>query len=282
MAIAITPLSDALAAEIGGVDLTEPLNEETAQSIRRAWLDHLVVVFRGRELSQEDHERYCHAFGEFERVKSGRSKDDENPHVMYVSNITDEGFKTTLQDGEMWFHSDQCYFEQPVSATTLYAEEVPSRGGNTRFANCYAAYEELPEDLKRRIDEKRALNAYDYGDQMQIKDRTRPADAPQFVHPIVRTHPETGRKSLYVSPAFSTRFEGMTAAESKPMMDYLYEHAIQSRFGCRLHWEKGSLALWDNRVSLHHAVADYFGEVTAHRRVMRRATIEGEVPIPAC
>lgn len=101
------------------------------------------------------------------------------------------------------------------------------------------------------------------------------------MHPIVRCHPESGRKSLCLSPAFTTRFEGMTERESAPLINFLYEHATQSQFGCRLHWQKGSLALWDNRFSLHHAVADYFGEVAKHRRIMRRATIEGEVPIAA-
>ena len=275
MPITITPLSDALAAEIGGINLTEPLNEETAQSIRRAWLDHLVVVFRGRELSQDDHERYCHAFGEFERVKSGRSKDDENPHVMYVSNVTDEGFKTTLEDGEMWFHSDQCYFEQPVSATTLYAEEVPSRGGNTRFANCYAAYEVLPEDLKHRINGKRALNAYDYGDQMQIKDRTRPADAPQFVHPVVRTHPETGRKALYINRLMTEHIVDMNRDESNEVLATLYDHIEQKRFVYEHVWRPGDLVMWDNRCTLH-ARTDFD---PSERRKLRRITIKGDRPI---
>ena len=275
MPITITPLSDALAAEIGGINLTEPLNEETAQSIRRAWLDHLVVVFRGRELSQDDHERYCHAFGEFERVKSGRSKDDENPHVMYVSNVTDEGFKTTLEDGEMWFHSDQCYFEQPVSATTLYAEEVPSRGGNTRFANGYAAYEDLPEGMKRRIEGKRALNAYDYGNQMQIKDRTRPADAPQFVHPVVRTHPETGRKALYINRLMTEHIVDMSRDESNEVLATLYDHIEQKRFVYEHVWRPGDLVMWDNRCTLH-ARTDFD---PSERRKLRRITIKGDRPI---
>ena len=274
MAIAITPLSNALAAEIGGVDLTQPLNGETARSIRRAWLDQLVVVFRGRKLSQEDHERYCHAFGEFERVKSGRSKDDENPHVMYVSNVTDEGFKTTLEDGEMWFHSDQCYYEKPVSATTLYAEEVPSSGGNTRFANCYAAYESLPEDMRRRIDGKRALNAYDYGDQMLIKDRTRPADAPQFVHPVVRTHPETGRKALYVNRLMTEHIVDMNRDESNEILTTLYDHIEQTRFVYEHVWLPGDLVMWDNRCTLH-ARTEFD---PSERRKLRRMTIIGDRP----
>ena len=275
MALTITPLSDALAAEIGGVDLTQPLDEETAQAIRRAWLDHLVVVFRGRDLSQADQERFCNAFGAFERVKSGRAMDDDNPHVMYVSNVTDEGLKTTLEDGEMWFHSDQCYFEQPVSATVLYAEEIPSRGGNTRFANCYAAYEALPEGIKRRIDGRRALNAYDYGDQMQIKDGARPADAPQFVHPVVRTHPETGRKAIYVNRLMTEHIVDLKRDESDEILATLYRHVEQPRFVYEHVWRPGDLVMWDNRCTLH-ARTDFD---PAERRKLRRMTIKGNRPV---
>ena len=275
MAITITPLSDALAAEIGGVDLTQPLDAETAQAIRRAWLDHLVVVFRGRELNQEDQERFCNAFGAFERVKSGRAMDDANPHVMYVSNVTDEGLKTTLEDGEMWFHSDQCYFEQPVSATVLYAEEIPSRGGNTRFANCYAAYETLPERIKRRIDDRRALNAYDYGDQMQIKDGARPADAPQFVHPVVRTHPETGRKAIYVNRLMTEHIVNMNRDESDEILATLYRHVEQPRFVYEHVWRPRDLVMWDNSCSVH-ARTDFD---PAERRKLRRMTVKGDRPV---
>ncbi len=275
MALTITPLSDALAAEIGGVDLTQPLDKETAQAIRRAWLDHLVVVFRGRDLNQEDQERFCHAFGEFERVKSGRAMDDDNPHVMYVSNVRDEGLKTTLEDGEMWFHSDQCYFEQPVSATVLYAEEIPSRGGNTRFANCYAAYEALPEGIKHRVDGRRALNAYDYGDQMQIKDGARPADAPQFVHPVVRTHPETGRKAIYVNRLMTEHIVDINRDESDEILATLYRHVEQPRFVYEHVWRPGDLVMWDNRCTLH-ARTDFD---PAERRKLRRMTIKGDRPV---
>ncbi len=275
MAITITPLSDALGAEIGGVDLTQPLDEETAQAVRRAWLDHLVVVFRGRDLNQQDQERFCHAFGAFERVKSGRAMDDANPHVMYVSNVTDEGLKTTLEDGEIWFHSDQCYFEQPVSATVLYAEEIPSRGGNTRFANCYAAYETLPEGIKRRIDGRRALNAYDYGDQMQVKDGARPADAPQFVHPVVRTHPETGRKAIYVNRLMTEHIVDMNRDESDEILATLYHHVEQPRFVYEHVWRPNDLVMWDNRCTLH-ARTDFD---PAERRKLRRMTIKGDRPV---
>ena len=275
MAIVVTHLSDVLGAEIGGVDLTQALDDETVVAIRRAWLDHLVVVIRGQDLSQADQERFCRAFGEFERVKSGRAKDAENPHVMYVSNVRDEGLVTTLEDGEMWFHSDQCYYEQPVSATTLYAEEVPSRGGNTRFANCYTAYAALPEDFRRRVEGRRALNAYDYGDQMLVKDAPRPADAPQFVHPVIRTHPETGRKAIYVNRLMTEHIVDMDKGESDEILDILHAHLEQPQFVHEHVWRPGDLLMWDNRCTLH-ARTDFDPK---ERRKLRRMTIKGDRPV---
>jgi taurine dioxygenase len=274
MQLEITPLTDVIAAEIGGVDLTRPLDDETVTAVRQAWLEHLVVVFRGRPLGQDDQERFCHAFGEFERVKSGRSMNEGNPHVMFVSNVTNEGFKTTLEDGEMWFHSDQCYYEEPVSATTLYAEEVPSSGGNTRFANCYAAYETLPDDIKARIEGRKALNAYDYGDQMLMKDGPRPGDAPQFVHPVVRTHPETGRKALYVNRLMTEHIVDMDQDESDELLDTIYRHIEQPRFIYEHVWRPGDLLMWDNRCTLH-ARTDFD---PAERRKLRRMTLKGDRP----
>ena len=275
MAIAITPMSDVLGAEIGGVDLTRPLDDGTVAAIRRAWLDHLVVVLRGQGLSQLDQERFCQAFGEFERVKSGRAKDADNPHVMYVSNVRDEGLTTTLEDGEMWFHSDQCYFERPVSATTLYAEEVPSRGGNTRFANCYAAYEALPDDIRRRVDGRRALNAYDYGDQMLVKGGPRPADAPRYVHPVIRTHPETGRKTIYVNRLMTEHIVDMDKGESDEILEFLYDHVERPDFVHEHVWRPSDLLMWDNRCTLH-ARTDFDPN---QRRKLRRMTIKGDCPV---
>jgi taurine dioxygenase len=275
MAIAITPMSDVLGAEIGGVDLTRPLDDGTVAAIRRAWLDHLVVVLRGQVLSQVDQERFCQAFGEFERVKSGRAKDADNPHVMYVSNVRDEGLTTTLEDGEMWFHSDQCYFERPVSATTLYAEEVPSRGGNTRFANCYAAYEALPDDIRRRVDGRRALNAYDYGDQMLVKGGPRPADAPRYVHPVIRTHPETGRKAIYVNRLMTEHIVDMDKGESDEILEILYDHVERPDFVHEHVWRPSDLLMWDNRCTLH-ARTDFDPN---QRRKLRRMTIKGDRPV---
>ena len=275
MAIAITPMSDVLGAEIGGVDLTRPLDDGTVAAIRRAWLDHLVVVLRGQVLSQVDQERFCQAFGEFERVKSGRAKDADNPHVMYVSNVRDEGLTTTLEDGEMWFHSDQCYFERPVSATTLYAEEVPSRGGNTRFANCYAAYEALPDDIRRRVDGRRALNAYDYGDQMLVKGGPRPPDAPRYVHPVIRTHPETGRKAIYVNRLMTEHIVDMDKGESDEILEILYDHVERPDFVHEHVWRPSDLLMWDNRCTLH-ARTDFDPN---QRRKLRRMTIKGDRPV---
>jgi taurine dioxygenase len=275
MALTITKLSDALGAEIGGVDLTRALDAETVSAIRRAWLDHLVVVFRGRALGQTDQERLCLAFGAFEHVKSGRAMDDDNPHVMYVSNVRDEGLRTTLEDGEMWFHSDQCYFEQPVSATVLYAVEVPSSGGNTRFANCHAAYDALPDGVKHKLDGLKALNAYDYGDNMLVKDGPRPADGPSWVHPVIRTHPETGRQAIYVNRLMTEHVVGMDAAESDELLRMLYDHVEQPRFVHEHVWRPHDLVMWDNRCT-QHARTDFD---PAERRKLRRMTVKGDRPV---
>jgi taurine dioxygenase len=275
MTISITPLSDACGAEIGGVDLTQPLDAETASEIRRAWLDRLVVVFRGRELGQDDQERFCRAFGEFERVKSGRAMDDDNPHILYVSNVRDEGLRTVLEDGEMWFHADQCYFEQPVAATVLYAIEVPSVGGNTLFANCYAAYDALDDAIRRRLDGLSALNAYDYGDNMLVKDGPRPEDAPRWVHPVIRTHPETGRKAIFVNRLMTEHIVDMDADESRDLLETLYDHVEQPRFVFEHVWRPGDLVMWDNRCTLH-ARTDFD---PSERRKLRRMTLRGDVPV---
>ena len=175
----------------------------------------------------------------------------------------------------MWFHSEQCYFEQPVAATVLYAVEVPSSGGNTRFANCRAAYDALDDGLKRRLDGLQALNAYDYGDNMQVKDGPRPADAPRFVHPVIRTHPETGKKAIYVNRLMTEHVVGMDADESHALLEMLYDHVEQPCFVHEHAWRPGDLVMWDNRCTLH-ARTDFD---PAERRKLRRMTVKGDRPV---
>ena len=272
--VKVTPLSDALGAEISGVDLREPLGPDAVETIKKAWHEHLVIVFRDQDLAQEDQERFCGLFGELEVVKSSRSIDDANPHILFVSNVQEEGKRTVLENGEMWFHSDQCYYECPVSATVLYAIEIPAVGGNTLFSNCYTAYETLPDALKTAIEGRRALHAYDYGPEMLIKQGPRSSDAPHFTHPVVRTHPETGRRALYVNRLMTEYIEDIDRSESERLLDRLFEHLERPEFIYEHVWRPGDLLIWDNRCTLHARTDFDPGE----RRMLRRMTVKGDRP----
>jgi taurine dioxygenase len=199
-----------------------------------------------------------------------------HPAVMLISNIREDGKPIgALPDGEMHFHTDQCHQEQPAMASMLYAIEVPRAGGNTLFANGYKAYEMLPDALKLRIAGRKALNAYDY-DTAAMKRGTRLADGvPSCVHPVVRTHPATGRKALYVNRLMTMRIEGLPADESDELLDTLFAHQERREFVYEHVWRPGDLLMWDNRCTLH-ARTDFSPD---ERRLMRRVTILGEKPV---
>lgn len=274
----LTPLSGALGAEVVGIDLAKPLDDDAMAEIVSAFHDYIVLLFRDQHLSPEQHGAIARRFGALV------------PHP-YVTGLPDypEIFEIVREPGESYswdsyYHSDLMFLEQPPLGSALYAREVPPYGADTAFCNMYLAYETLSDGMKAMLKSLQAEN--ESGDPAHYHNRyesmrERQSQAQSATHPVVRVHPATGRESLYISPAFTRRFKGMTDEESAPLLTFLYEHAIQTRFCCRLQWRPGSLALWDNRVSLHHAVADYFGEVSKHRRVMRRATIAGEKPIAA-
>ena len=274
MPITVEPLSETIGAEIGGIDLSRPVDEAARRTIHRAFLDHLVILFRGQNLSETDQEDFCRLFGELELVKSSRSKNKDQPHIMFVSNVRGEGFQTTLEDGEMWFHSDQCYYEAPVMATTLYAIEVPPVGGNTLFASAYAAYDALPETLRAPLEGKRALNVYDIERNAVTRVRESRPEAPGWTHPVFRTHPETGRRAIYVNRLMTDRVEGVDRAESDALLQAVYDHMENPRFIHEHVWRAGDLLLWDNRCALH-ARTDFD---PGHRRILRRMTVKGDVP----
>ena len=274
MPITVQPLSATIGAEIGGIDLSRPIDEATQRAIHRAFLDHQVIVFRNQDLSETDQEDFCLRFGEMERVKSSKSKNDAQKHIMFVSNVRDEGFRTTLEDGEMWFHSDQCYYESPVMATTLYAIEVPLVGGNTLFADGYAAYDTLAADLKAALADKRALNVYDIAYNAQAKTRVSRAEAPRWAHPVFRTHPETGKKAIYVNRLMTDYVEEIDRAESDARLEAVFAHMERPEFVYEHVWRPGDLLMWDNRCSLH-ARTDFD---PGHRRILRRMTVKGDIP----
>ena len=269
------PLSAALGAEIIGVDLSQELDGQTFARIRDVWHEHLVILLRDQELSEEDQVRFAEKFGP-PAVIHTKQFVRKHPAVMLISNIREDGKPIgALPDGEMHFHTDQCHQERPAMASMLYAIEVPRAGGNTLFANGYKAYETLPDAIKRRIDGRKALNAYDY-DAAAMKRGTRLAEGvPSCVHPVVRTHPATGRKALYVNRLMTVLIEGLPAEESDELLDTLFEHQERREFIYEHVWRPGDLLMWDNRCTLH-ARTDFSPH---ERRLMRRVTILGERPV---
>lgn len=270
----VRPLCDALGAEITGVDVREPLSDATIERILDVWYEYLVILLRGQTIDEEGQIRFAQRFGPLAIVHTPEFT-TRHPAMMLISNIRKDGKAIgALPDGEMQFHSDQCYQERPTRATMLYAVEVPSRGGNTLFANGYKAYEALPENMKRRLDGLRALNVYDYGASAMRRADAVSADAPSFVHPVVRTHPVTKRKALYVNRLMTARIEEMPAEESRLLLEELFNHQERREFVYEHAWRQGDLLIWDNRCTLH-ARTDFDPN---ERRLLRRVTIEGERP----
>jgi len=268
-------LSTALGAEIIGVDLSEPIGDELFEQIRQCWHDNIVVLFRDQNLTEADQVRFAEGFGPL-AISHTRRYTTANPAVMLISNIRENGKQIgALPDGEMQFHSDQCYQEKPAMASMLYAIEVPSVGGNTLFANAYAAYETLNGDIKRRLDGRKALHAYDYDNASMKRGTQIKEGVPHFSHPAVRTHPATGRKALYVNRLMTIAIEGLPEAESDELLNALFVHQENPAFVYEHVWRVGDLLMWDNRCALH-ARTDFSND---ERRLMRRVTVLGERPV---
>jgi len=284
MSLTIAPLSAPLGAEVTGIDLREPLDKETAERIYAAWLDHIVLVFRDQELSKDEQVAFAGHFGSVGDRATPKDKQNEiaygyDGRIMLVTNQRDEkgNYIGSLPDGEMWFHHDMSYTPAPHKATLLHAIELPSVGGNTKFANMYKAYENLPGALKEKLRGRKVLQAYnlstiDRVDPEQGLDNT----AHQW-QPIFVKHPETGRISLYVSHLISAQIEGLPRDESEAILDQLITIAEDPAIVYEHHWRDGDLLMWDNRCSTH-ARTDFPPEET---RLLRRCTIEGAPMIAA-
>ncbi|HWS07798.1 MAG TPA: TauD/TfdA family dioxygenase [Xanthobacteraceae bacterium] len=268
-------LTQAIGAEIIGVDLSAPMSDETFAKVLDCWHRNLVILFRDQHLTEDDQVRFGERFGP-PAVSHTQRYTTKNPAVMLISNIRENGRAIgALPDGEMHFHTDQCYQERPAMASILYALEIPSQGGNTLFANAYRAYETLPEAIKKSIEGRKALNAYDY-DNAAMKRGTKLGEGvPSYWHPIVRTHPATGRKALYVNRLMTVAIEGLPDAEGEALLNALFDHQEQSQFIYEHIWRPRDLLMWDNRCTLH-ARTDFNA---AERRLMRRLTILGEKPV---
>lgn len=276
--IEIKPLTGALGAEVLGVDLSTSLDNSTWSTIIDAFHKYLVIFFRDQDLTTEQHRAFAAKFGDLIPHPFVQGL-DEYPDVIGIIREPGEPFGWDSQ-----FHSDLMFLEQPPLGAALYGKEVPPFGGDTMFANMYLAYEALSDTMKEMLigleGENESGRPSDYYQRYQSMHEKQNNEG-KATHPIVRVHPETGRKSLFVSPGFTRRIKGMTDEESRPILEFLVRHSLRPQFMCRFRWQPGSLALWDNRVSLHNGVADYYGEADKYRRVMHRATIAGEKPIAA-
>ncbi len=273
--IDVKPLTPAIGAEVTGVDLAQDLAADVIAELRRAWLTHLVIFFRGQQLGPGELVRFAKRFGEIGYYPFVTGMPDY-PEVVEVAKKPDE----TINFGGLW-HTDTSYLERPPMGSVLYAHEVPAAGGDTLFSNMYLAYDALSEGFKSLLAGLLGVNSAEKPDAAVTRVHRmaeRPKDsagiATTCAHPIVRTHPETGRKALYCSAAHTEMIDGMTADESRPLLQYLYAVQQREEYQCRFHWEPGSVAFWDNRCAQHNALNDYHG----HQRTMYRVTLEGERP----
>jgi taurine dioxygenase len=273
--LTVTPIAGTIGAEIGGVDLSVDLDDSVVARIREIWLQHGVVFFRGQDLSPERYLAFARRIGEPDRYPFVPGIEG-HPEIIAVIKLEHE----TVNFGGIW-HSDTAYLAEPPMATMLLAREIPPAGGDTMYADMYAAYEALSPAMQQLLDPLRAVNSSALADVSKTReDRRRDTGtdvdqtAYEAVHPVVRTHPETGRKALYVNVAHTARFEGMTEEESRPLLQFLFQHQVRPELTCRFRWEVGSLAMWDNRCVQHNPVNDYHG----HRRVMHRITLRGDTP----
>jgi taurine dioxygenase len=268
------PLSPALGLEALDVDLREPLPEVRIAQLREAWYAGQILLVRDQTLSENDQVRFAEYFGPPAKTLNVHNT-GRHPAIMLISNIRKDGKPIgALPDGEMQFHTDQCYVERPAAASMLYAIEVPRSGGNTLFANAYLAYETLAAEVKQRIAGRKAINAYDYENASTFRGTRLREGVPHYAHPVVRTHPATGRKALYVNRLMTIAIEGLPQDESDELLNLLFDHQEQQRFVYEHVWRVGDILMWDNRCTLH-ARTDF---ATDERRLMRRIAILGEKP----
>jgi taurine dioxygenase len=273
--IKATRIAGALGAEISGIDLSRPLDAENVETMRKLLLDHLVIFFRDQDLTPDRFMAFAEAFGtpvEYPLIKG------INGYPMITEIVKLEHEQSNF--GGVW-HADTTYLETPPMGSILYALEVPPYGGDTLFANQYLAYETLSEPLRKFLDSLTAINSSAKADisktrEDMIRNAGDGAKTLDYLseHPVIRTHPETGRRSLYVNVAHTSHFKGMTESESRPILDFLFQHQVRPEFTCRFTWRPRSLAFWDNRATQHNPINDYHG----FRRVMRRITLAGDRP----
>jgi len=274
MSMQITPVTPLIGAEVSGVNLASISSGEIEQ-LQTAFLDHLVLFFRDQDLSVDEHIAFGRNFGELHLHPAAadyHAHGDVPPEILKIH--ADESTKRTA--GDKW-HTDVSCAQEPPAASILKLEVLPDHGGDTLFSNMYAAYDALSEPMKLLLSKLTATHDgnYNYHDRgaKAGKDLSK-VEYPVNSHPVVRTHPLTGRKSIYVNAAFTTHIDDVPEDESKAILDFLFAHTAKASFQCRFNWEPNSIAFWDNRCSMHHAIWDYFPQVRSGKRV----TIKGDKP----
>ena len=279
----VIPSGSALGADIEGVDLSTPLDENTLTSIIDAWSQHLVLRFRNQQLTDPQLERFSARLGKLDPAPiytAGTRVNVDSDFVTVISNVKVDGKPIgDLGDGESLWHTDMSYNPVPPMASALYALEIPPSGGETGFSNMYLAYETLPAELKRRIDDlqckhdaSRNSTGGRRGDYPEV---VTPQDAPGAIHPMVRTHPVAGRDALFLGRRLNAYVMGLEPQESEALLDELWAHVTQDRFTWYQQWQVGDLVLWDNRCVMHRRNA-FDG---SHRRIMHRTQIAGDKPV---
>ena len=271
--IEVKPIAGALGAEIAGVDMSKELDDEVVGEIRHAWLEHLVIFLRDQTVTPQQQLTFARRFGapvEYPQLKGL----PEAPMITPVVKLEHE----RNNFGGIW-HSDTTYLEIPPMASMLLAREVPPYGGDTMFANQYLAYDALSDGLKKTLDGLVGVSSSAKADVTKTREDRMKAAGEQLKileaeHPLVRTHPETGRKALYTSVAHTAHIKDWTEKESLPLLEFLWDHQTRPEFTCRFQWRPGSLAFWDNRCAMHNPINDYHG----FRRVMHRITLAGDAP----
>lgn len=287
--VVIVPSGKACGAEVGGVTLSEPLSRATFDAIAAAFVEHGMLVFRDQILAEADQIRFTEMFGELDTYVLSEYRSPENPQILLVTNIQEDGRNIGLADAGTTWHTDSSYLAAPPYATALYAREVPIRDGqvlgDTIFTSAAAAYDVLPDPTKRAIEGRTAIHSY-YGKhaaraKLGRSDRNPPKRDEQrslepVEHPIVRTHPVSGRKALYVAQGECIGISGMDPAVAEPLLENLAEHVTNETFHYRHHWRPNDLVIWDNCQLLHLAIKDYQLPL---RRLMHRTQVKGTPPI---
>lgn len=266
----IRPVGGALGAAVDGIDLAQPLDQEVVAALRRALLQHLVLVFPGQgHITPDQHLAFARYWGTLQEFPGGLLVDNNKSMMAIVSpgqnTADDENEAVRYTRTDIW-HSDSSFQEKPPLGSILLARQIPEVGGDTMFSNQYLAYETLSKTMQGVIDPLRAIHT---AEGVWLASNRDPANAPQTSHPIARPHPETGRKALYVNAVYTKQIEGMKKAESDALLHYLYTHSAEPNFTYRHRWTAGDLLMWDNRCTLHYAVRDY-GDA---RRLMHRSLV---------